>query len=146
MRIDSPGLGSIEVEANKLIEFPLGIPGFESCKRFLLAELGPTDHALALFQGVDDPEAGFSVTSPEAMGLHYEFELSEEEQALLEVERSDDIAVMLILRRSESTGNENGNPPVQANLMAPLVINVAARKGLQKVIARLGCEVTLKPA
>ena len=146
MHIDSPGLGALEVDTNKLIEFPWGIPGFESCKRFLFAEIGPAAHPFALFQGVDDPEAVFSVTSPESMGLHYEFELSEEEQALLAVESSDDIAVMLILRRVESSGDGDSKPPVQANLMAPLVINVTARKGLQKVIARLGCEVTLKPA
>ena len=28
--------------------------------------------------------------------------------------------------------------------MAPLVINTKARKGLQKVISRLGCDITLR--
>ena len=28
--------------------------------------------------------------------------------------------------------------------MAPLIINVSARRGLQKIIARLGCDITLR--
>ncbi|MEN3113624.1 flagellar assembly protein FliW [Uliginosibacterium paludis] len=142
MRVESPALGSLDVEDSKLIEFPLGIPGFERCKHFLLAEMGAGEHAVALFQGVDDPDASFSVTTPEAVGLHYEFELTAEEMALLGVENASDVAVMLILRR-DSSGDGGG--AVQANLMAPLVINASTRRGIQKVIARLGCEVTLKP-
>jgi flagellar assembly factor FliW len=33
---------------------------------------------------------------------------------------------------------------MRANFMAPLVINVEARRGLQKIINRLGCDVTLR--
>ncbi len=142
MRVESPALGILDVEDSKLIEFPLGLPGFEACKRFLLAEMGADGRAVALFQGVEDPAASFSVTTPEAVGLHYEFELSADEMALLGVENPADVVVMLILRREGVAGEHGG---VQANLTAPLVINAANRKGIQKVIARLGCEVTLKP-
>ena len=33
---------------------------------------------------------------------------------------------------------------VRANFVAPLVINVGERIGMQKVINRLGCEITLR--
>lgn len=141
MRVDSPGLGSLEVESNRLIEFPLGLPGFENCRHFAFGEIAQAGDTVALLQATEDPGASFSVTTPEVMGLHYEFELSGEEQALLGVERPDDIVVLLMVRK---TDGDNSATPVQANLMAPLVINVASRKGLQKVIAKLGCELTLR--
>lgn len=141
MRVDSPGFGSLEVETNRLIEFPLGLPGFEQCRHFAFGEIEKAGNAVALLQSVEDPGASFSVTTPEVMGLHYEFELSAEELALLEVDRPDDIVVLLMVRKADG---EALGAPVQANLTAPLVINIANRKGLQKVIARLGCELTLK--
>ena len=51
------------------------------------------------------------------------------------------LLVLLILRRND----EDAAQPVRANLMAPLVVNVERRIGLQRVIARMGCELTLKP-
>ncbi|MDQ7990567.1 MAG: flagellar assembly protein FliW [Candidatus Dactylopiibacterium sp.] len=141
MQIDSPRLGSLEVPSDRVIEFPQGIPGFEHCRRFTVLEVEQSEQAYALLQSVDDPDVLFSVTTPDLLGLHYEFTLAPEEQALLGAERVEDVAVLLILRRSEAPGAS-----VQANLMAPLVINVSARKGVQKIIARMGCEVTLKQA
>ncbi len=36
MKIESPRFGTLEVDASKIIEFPRGLPGFESCRRFTL--------------------------------------------------------------------------------------------------------------
>lgn len=141
MKIDSPRFGTLEVEANKLIEFPKGLPGLEACKRFTMLEVEAAHQAVAVLQCVDDPEVAFSVTTPELLGLHYEFTLSEEEQALLGAARPEDLAVLLILRRNDEAAAQ----PVRANLIAPLVVNMERRVGLQKVIARMGCELTLKP-
>jgi flagellar assembly factor FliW len=140
MKIDSPRFGSLEVAPNKLIEFPGGIPGFESCKKFTLVEVEST-HQAAVLQSADDPSVAFSVTTPELLGLHYEFTLTEEEETLLAVGKPEDISVLLILRHEDGA---DAASPVKANLMAPLVINTATRRGLQKVIARLGCDVTLR--
>ncbi|GAA5171278.1 flagellar assembly protein FliW [Viridibacterium curvum] len=144
MRIESPRFGSLEVDAEKLISFPAGLPGFEDCKRFTLLEMEITSGpGIGVLQSVEHPEIAFSVAEPDQFGLHYEFALSEDEEALLRISRSEDVAVLLILRRNEGPDSE---PPVKANLMAPLVINMANRTGLQKVIGRVGCDVTLRPA
>lgn len=147
MKIDSPRFGTLEVESNKVIEFPLGLPGFEACKHFTFLEVEQSAQAFAVLQSVEDPLLAFSVTTPDLLGLHYEFELSEDELALLGEGKAEDVAVLLILRKdsNESPHRRAGDVPVQANLTAPLVINVNSMRGLQKVIARLGCEVTLKP-
>lgn len=142
MKIESPRFGSLEVDADKLIEFPAGLPGFEDCRKFTLLEVdGGASPAVGVLQSVDRPEVAFSVAEPDQFGLHYEFALSEDEESLLRLSKPDDVAVLLILRR-----NDGAEPPVKANLMAPLVINTAGRIGLQKVIGRIGCDVTLRPA
>lgn len=148
MKIDSPQFGSLEVETNKVIEFPLGLPGFEECKRFTLIEVEGHQQEVALLQSVDQPDVAFSVTTPDLLGLEYAFSLNEEEEKVVGGGRPEDVAVMLILRQ-ESVGEPNrptGSSSVRANLMGPLVINVATMRGIQKVIARLGCDVTLRPA
>lgn len=148
MKIDSPRFGSLDVEGKKLIEFPAGLPGFEESKRFTLIELTSSQQAVAVLQSVDMPEVAFSVTTPDFLGLHYEFALTDSEEALLGNPRAEDVAVLLILRRDEPLEAKPAvaDAPVRANLMAPLVINCASMKGFQKVIARMGCELTLRPA
>ncbi len=144
MKIESPHYGSLEVDPAKLISFPAGLPGFEDCKRFSLLEVdsaSPVEHpSVGVLQSVDRPEVAFSVAEPDQFSLHYEFALTEDEEQLLRVSKPEDVAVFLILRRDSDA------MPIKANLMAPLVINVSQRIGIQKVIARLGCDVTLRPA
>lgn len=146
MKIDSPSFGSLEVENNKIIEFPLGLPGFEDCKHFTLLEGNAAPQSVAYLQSVDQPELAFSVTTPDLLGLHYEFDLSDEEIDLLKAERPEDLAVMVILREDKAERRRANDLPFKANLTAPLIMNARSRRGLQKVIARLGCEVTLRPA
>lgn len=146
MKIDSPRFGCLEIESNKAIEFPAGLPGLEDCKRFSMIEVDANPQVLAVLQSMDQPDIAFSVTTPDMLGLHYEFDLTEDEQALLQATRAEDVAVMLILRADDSPHRREADSPVKANLMAPLVINAQSRIGIQKVIAKLGCEVTLRPA
>lgn len=142
MKIDSPRFGSLEVAPSKVIEFPEGLPGLEACKRFTLIEVADRETQIALLQSVDDPAIALPVTTPDLLGLHYEFALSEEEEALLGAAQPEDIAVMLVLRAADANAAAD---TARANLTAPLVINTATMRGVQKVIARLGCELTLKP-
>lgn len=148
MKIDSPRFGSLEVDSNKLIEFPAGLPGFETCKQFTLIEVADRPQQVAVLQSVNQPDVAFSVTTPDLLGLQYEFALSAEEESLLGNPSTEDVAVLLILRREadDEPQRRAGDATLRANLTAPLVINGANRRGLQKVIARLGCEVTLRPA
>lgn len=50
----------------------------------------------------------------------------------------------VIVRKEEAGEGSPATAGLRANFMAPLVINVAARRGLQKVINKLGCDITLR--
>ena len=141
MKIESPVLGAVEVSDDKVIEFPAGLPGFEDCHRFILAHEEGSDATVFLLQSVDDPAVVFSLTGPEQFGITYEFPLSDDEVAALKLDRPEDAQVAIIVRKE---GDGPAAAGLQANFMAPLVINTVARKGVQKVIGRLGCDITLR--
>ena len=90
-----------------------------------------------MLQSLDDADVGFTVTTPDVLGLNYEFALSDAEVDDLQLTDPADVSVLLIVRR-------DGANPVHANVMAPLVINTATRRGLQKIIGKVDTSVTLK--
>ena len=144
MQIKSPMFGSAEVPEDKVIEFPLGLPGFEACRRFALVHEEGGEPEVFLLQSADDPEVAFSITLPARLGVNLEFPLSDEEVALLKLASPEQAAVAVIVRKEDAEANGPASTGLRANFIAPLVINVVSRIGLQKVINRLGCEITLR--
>lgn len=143
MRIESHALGTIEVADDKVIEFPDGLPGFEGSKRFAMVHEEGAGSSVFLLQSADDAAVTFSITVPEALGVNYEFSLTDAETEMLALERPEDALVAIIVRKDDEAESP-ASAGLKANFMAPLVINVAARRGLQKIISKLGCDVTLR--
>ena len=138
MKISSPVVGEIEVSPERVITFPAGLPGFEACRQFALLHAEGNDAPqLFMLQSLDDADVGFTVTTPDILGLNYEFVLSDAEVDDLQLTEPADVSVLLIVRR-------DGDNPVHANVMAPLVVNTATRRGLQKIIGKGDTSVTLK--
>ena len=52
--------------------------------------------------------------------------------------------VAVIVRKDDVDAVSPASTGLRANFVAPLVINVGERIGMQKVINRLGCEITLR--
>lgn len=143
MKIASAQFGTFEVDEDKLIEFPAGLPGFEDCKRFALVDQEGAD-AVQLLQSADDPEVVFALADPVSFGIHYEFRLSDDEQAALGLEKPEQALVVVIVRKDEGDQGFPAGAGLRANFMAPLVINVDARRGLQKVISKMKCDITVR--
>lgn len=138
MKIESPLYGSLDMEPSKIIEFPHGLPGFEDLHRFSLFHPEGEAPAYFILQSVDDPAVAFHVTDPVRFGFNYEISLSDEETETLALSDINDAAVVVILIRD---GGAAGDAPLRANLNAPLVLNVNARRGLQHIFNRLDYKV-----
>lgn len=138
MKIDSPRFGSIDIEPSRIIEFPLGLAGFENCRRFTLFHPEAENPRYFILQSLDDELVAFHIADPSTFGFNYEIKLSDEEAAALELVDPADAAVVVILAKDE------GSEPLRANLNAPLVINLQSRRGLQHVFSGLQYNVTLK--
>jgi flagellar assembly factor FliW len=144
MKIKSPEFGSAEIADDLIIEFPEGLPGFEACRRFALVHEEGREPDVFLLQCADDPEVGFSVTPPARLGVNLEFVLTAAATELLQLQNQEDLADAVIVRAQEGADANPASAGLSANFMAPLVINTRARRGLQKVIGRMGCDITLR--
>ena len=139
MKITSPMLGEVDVSPERILDFPAGLPGFEGNTRFTLLHAEGDAPKVFLLQSLDDTAVAFSVTTPDVLGLNYEFTLSDDEVAALQLASADDACVLLIVSRDEDT-----TAPLRASLMAPVVLNTTTRRGLQKIIGKVDTSVTLK--
>ncbi|WP_374328336.1 flagellar assembly protein FliW [Azonexus sp.] len=138
MQVNTYLFGTVDVAEDKVINFPNGLIGFEDKKQFMLAhEEGKGEPQSFTLQSVDDAALAFQIIDPTALGFNYELELTDEENALLQSPAADDVAVMITLYKQEEGGS------VAPSLRAPLIINLKARVGLQKLLAQMTTNVTL---
>ena len=133
MKIDSPRFGTLDVAPDRVIEFPLGLPGFEDLRRFsVFHPETPADPVYFILQSVDDPAVAFHIADPGRFGFGYEIHLSDQEAATIALADPADAAVAVLLIRDGG--------PLRANLDAPLVINTRSRLALQYVCDKVGTD------
>lgn len=139
MKIESPRFGTLEIEPEKIIEFPRGLPGFEDCRRFTLFHPEGEDPKYFILQSLDRPEVAFYLADPARFDFSYEISLSDEETRTLALVDPAEIVVAVILTKPDDGG------PLTANLKAPLLLNLAAKRGLQHVFADLKYAIRPEP-
>lgn len=134
VKIESPRFGALEIEPSKIVDFPRGLPGFESCRRYSLFHPEGEDPKYFILQSLDDAELAFYVADPARFGFNFEIALSDEEVAELGLGDPSAVVVLVMLTKSDESG-------LSANLKAPLIINLETRRGLQHVFAELRYDV-----
>jgi flagellar assembly factor FliW len=123
--------GSVSYQEDGVIEFPSGLPGFEQETEFLVME--PTTNApLTFLQSLRHPGLCFLAVPIQGLDPDYQPMITREDLAALGLDTGrqpsigGDICCLAILVVAE-------NGPVTANLLAPVVINRANRRGVQAV-------------
>jgi flagellar assembly factor FliW len=107
-----------------VVEFPSGIPGFESYRRFVLiasADLSP----LGCLKAVDASDVSFLVIDPNLLALNYDLTLSEFERARIGASADEPLLWLAIVTITEKEAT--------ANLRAPVVINPSKMIGCQVI-------------
>lgn len=122
-----PAAASAPVEADitvsETVTFPNGIPGFESCHRWVV--LAAESHTpLRRLHAVDGAEASFLALDPRQVLDGYRCELSDSDRARIGADSKTPL-LWLALVNVESTG------AVSVNLRAPIVINPRTMMGQQ---------------
>jgi flagellar assembly factor FliW len=139
MQVQTYLFGAVDVSPEKIVTFPKGLFAFEDKTRFMLAhEEAKGAPASFTLQSLEDPALAFQIIDPAALGFSYELELTDEEDALLQSPAAEDVVVMLVLYKQEEEG-----AGIAPSLRAPLIINLKARVGLQKLLAQVATNVTL---
>src|SRR3954453_11342886 len=118
--------GTVAYEEGSVLEFPAGLPGFESECRFLSLEQ-PVHHPLVFLQSVTTPDLCFIALPAGAVEPSYELEMDDADFESLGVESATgkDLLKLALVTISE-TG-------MTANLLAPIVINTANLRAVQAV-------------
>jgi flagellar assembly factor FliW len=143
MKFHSTQFGEQEVDPESILTFPNGIPGFEGSTRYKLFHDDQEPHTVIHWmQSIDEPDVAFALVDPAVFGLNYEFVLSDEEEQLLQMDNVDDLAILLIAYKPQPDAASKAN--INANISAPIVLNMRTRMGLQKILAGLEADITLK--
>lgn len=129
--IERLGLKNVTVDPQTLFTFPAGIAGFENCKSYKLfhEEKPAATPTVFWLQSIDDSEVMFPVVAPEALDIEYQIELSDDDCALIDLQSPEDVAVVLIVYRDPAAGGK-----IAANTRSPVILNLKARKGMQKIL------------
>jgi flagellar assembly factor FliW len=134
IKLNLPRFGgvSVEFESNSVIDFPAGLPGFETCKKFkLFHEEGKPN--LNWLQSLDKPDVMFSLRDPALLNISYEVNLSDADEKLLEAAPGDLLMVALIVYKDDKAKSKDA--VIKANMVAPIILNIDKRRGMQKIFS-----------
>ena len=134
-KISSTRYGDIEVADDKIIEFPLGLAGFEDLRRFAFLHPESDQPKYYILQSMEDADVAFTIADPAVFGFSYEITLDDALNGVLAQadtpEAVADDAVLVILAK------DNDSAPLRAVLKAPLILNLKTRRGVQHTFTRL---------
>jgi flagellar assembly factor FliW len=127
MQVQTTRFGAIEIGASDIIEFAEGLLGFADARKFVLLD-DPDDDIFAWLQSCEHPNIAFPVLEPELFMPEYKINLSKRDLEALDMKEMKGYCVYTIITIPED--------PTQmtANLKAPIVIHIGARKARQCVL------------
>lgn len=120
MKINTTRFGEITVEEEKMINFPMGIPGFPQLKRYVLIDY---KDPVKWLHAVDDPDVAFIVTDPFSIFSDYSVKVGDDVERFLEIKGPQDTIILTILTVAGDC--------ITANLKAPIIFNISNFKAIQ---------------
>ena len=123
MKVPTRYFGEIEVEENKFILFPWGLPGFENLRQFLLLE----EEGFFWLQSVEERDVIFAVCDPFLYFPNYEVDIPSSECQALGIVSEEEVIILTIM-------NIQSPENIKVNLLAPVIINCRLRMGKQIIL------------
>ncbi|MBI5665817.1 MAG: flagellar assembly protein FliW [Nitrospirae bacterium] len=128
IQLSTSRFGVLEVDEDKIINFPSGLVGLPEIKRYILID--HKDTPVKWLQAVDDPDIAFIVVSPTLIVADYDLSLDKSVKQHIQLENNDDLAVLVTMRVNDED--------VIANFQGPIVINSRSKKGVQVILDNAG--------
>ena len=123
-----------------VIHFPGGLLGFENLKDYRLFN-SETEENLYWLKPVDDEVIEFAVTTPQIYQVDYEISLDDKDESQLDIDEGDELAVLVTL--SKNTSSQENSTLLNANFIAPILINMNKKLGMQKILNKQQNPVTI---
>jgi flagellar assembly factor FliW len=106
----------------QLLEFPHGLPAFETQKRFKLIDREP----LLFLESETTPELSFLLLPVALIDPGYQLALSVEDREAIGASSNSGLLCLAVITTAEDS-------PPTANLLAPVVVNLACGRAVQAV-------------
>lgn len=118
-------IGPRTISLEKVLTFPHGLIGLEDQREFILLQI--KDHSpFLILQSLTDPKVGLLVADPYSFTGDYGIKVGESEQKILRFKNIKQVSVLV------TVAIPPGEPEKTVlNLAGPILINHAARLGLQ---------------
>jgi|YNPBryunderm2012_1023409.scaffolds.fasta_scaffold00984_11 flagellar assembly factor FliW len=136
MRFETRHFGIVEYERDSVFEFPAGLPGFEDQREFVALQQSHI-RPIVFLQSLRRPDLCFITLPVQAIEPGYRLSLSAEDLRLLELpeDRQPEIGKQVLCLAIVAVAE--GQPPT-ANLLAPVVVNLANRRAVQAIMSDSG--------
>jgi len=125
MKVRTTRFGELQIDEDRIIEFPLGILGFPEFRRWILLQASPESPFFWL-QSIEAPDLAFILTQPQLFFSDYQVRVQAEELRPIALQNPGDGEVFVIC-------NKVGDR-ITANLQGPLVFNARTRQARQVVL------------
>lgn len=122
--------GEVELDDDKVLEFPNGIIGFENFTKFAIMydEDDTSETRISWLQSLEEPVLALPVVDPLAIADEYAPMIEDELLAPLGNTADEDLLFLLAMSvPSDMT-------KVTANMKAPFIINAVTKKGVQLIV------------
>jgi len=121
--------GTVEYVEESVIDFPQGLPGFESERRFVIIEQ-PQTQPIVFLQSLGRADLSFLVLPVPAIDPNYELQLSSDDLKVLGLREEQVISAQLTLLAIICV---SADLAPTANLLGPVAINRGNRRAVQAI-------------
>jgi flagellar assembly factor FliW len=132
--VNLPRFGTCSYRESEVLDFPWGLPGFASLRRFIALNLEGQERFVWL-QSLDDPAIALPAADPWQIFPDYSPRLPPYATSSLELGRPEDFATLCVVVVSA------GAAEMTMNLLAPIVVNLRTRTGRQVTLETGGYSV-----
>ncbi len=125
--VETARFGPIEVGEDAVFTFPMGVLGFAKHKRFVIVDHSD-DSPFKWLQSLDDGGLAFIITDPQFFKPDYHVKVRRGDLRTIDATHEDDLVLSVIVTVPQNPQD------MTANLLAPLIFNMANRHGMQLVL------------
>lgn len=130
MKAQTKFFGEVDIEEDKIIEFPNGIIGFENFKKFSIIYDIDNDGEtrISWLQSMEEPALALPVIDPLAITPEYAPMIEDELLSPLGDPADEDLLFLLVMTVPADMTK------VTVNMKAPIIINAEKKKGVQLIV------------
>ncbi len=132
--LDLPRFGACTYRDSEVLDFPWGLPGFASLRRFIALNLESQERFVWL-QSLDDLAIALPAADPWQIFPEYAPQLPPYATSSLQLGRPEDFATLCVVVVTP------GAAEMTMNLLAPIVVNLRTRTGRQVTLETGGYSV-----